>query len=77
MNVLSFKEFVRWCNERACDGCWSMGTSIMCMRIIHAVNDKPFWKRKKAWAEINEDDNVYKSIVEPINKLIAKNNGKD
>ena len=53
-----------------------MGTSIMCMRIIHAVNDKPFWKRKKAWAEINEDDNVYKSIVEPINKLIAENNGK-
>ena len=70
---MSFKEFVSWCNEMACDGCWSMGTSIMCMRIIYTVKDKPFWKRKKAWAEINADNQIYTSIVEPINKIIAKN----
>ena len=74
---MSFKEFVRWCNERACDGCWSMGTAITCMNIMHTVKDTPFWKRKKAWAEINEDDIIYKNIVEPTNKLIAENNGKD
>ena len=47
------------------------------MDIMHTVKDKPFWKRKKAWAEINEDNIIYKSIVEPTNKLIAENNGKD
>lgn len=71
--ILSFKEFVHWCNERACDGCWSMGTAIMCMDIMHMVKDKPFWKRKKAWAEINDDNIIYTSIVEPTNKMIAKN----
>ena len=21
---MKYKEFIRWCNERACDGCWGM-----------------------------------------------------
>lgn len=30
---MKFKEFVNWCNERACDGCWGTLTAINCSSI--------------------------------------------
>lgn len=30
---MKFKEFVNWCNERACDGCWGMLEAIACINL--------------------------------------------
>ena len=28
---MKFKEFAKWCNERACDGCWGMLEAMACI----------------------------------------------
>ena len=68
---MTFKEFVDWCNNRACDGCWSLGTVVACIDIIREVRRKPFWKREKYWSEHYKED-VVEQIVNPINKRIEE-----
>ena len=51
---MTFKEFREWCNDRACDGCWGMNAATICIGVISEINDKPFWKRKKAWKKNRE-----------------------
>lgn len=34
---MTYKEFFRWCNDRACDGRWSMETAISCLDIIDEI----------------------------------------
>lgn len=34
---MSYKEFFSWCNDRACDGMWSMKTAIICLDIIDEI----------------------------------------
>lgn len=34
---MTYKEFFRWCNDRACDGKWSMETAINCLDIIDEI----------------------------------------
>lgn len=36
---MTYKEFSKWCNERACDGCWGMIEAIICIRIINSVEE--------------------------------------
>lgn len=35
---MKFKEFVNWCNERACDGCWGMLEAIACINLKYYIN---------------------------------------
>ena len=54
---ITFEEFIRWANDRACDGGWGMGTAIVCIEVIDLVLAvKPiFWRKKareKKWREI-------------------------
>lgn len=65
---MTYKEFVSWCNERACDGCWSMGTAIYCIKIMNNINRLPFWKRQKEWLKVREI--VEKEVVSVINAKI-------
>ena len=44
---MKYKEFVDWCNQRACDGCWSAGTALYCIEICETINAEHFWKREK------------------------------
>ena len=69
--IMSFKEFVRWCNGRACDGCWGMNEAITCIGIMNEVTKKPFWKREKYWKEKFEGY-ALNLIVNPIEKMIAE-----
>lgn len=69
---MNFKEFVNWCNERACDGCWSVNTVVVCIGAINRVRSKPFWKREKVWQEINESEGIVNFFVEPTNKKIKE-----
>ena len=70
---MKFKDFVKWCNERACDGCWSMGTAIFCINIMDGINNLPFWKRKKEWEKIK--DTVETEVVSVINAKIQAMKG--
>ena len=65
---MTYKEFVRWCNDRACDGCWGMLTSMVCIDIIEQMKSTPFWKRKKKWKEYEQK--VEAELVNPTNEKI-------
>ena len=70
---MTYKEFVNWCNRRACDGCWSMGTAIYCIEVVKKINDLPFWKRKKEWLKVK--DTIEKDVVSVINAKIEAMKG--
>lgn len=65
---MSYKEFVRWCNNRACDGCWGFDAVLICAQIIGKINSYPFWKREKEWKKVS--DEIVNEIVIPINRKI-------
>lgn len=73
---MKFREFVRWCNERASDGCWGMYEAITCIRIMQEVREQHFWKREKYWKEKYEKD-VLNGIVNPIEKMLAEMGGAE
>ena len=39
---MKFKEFVNWCNERTCDGCWGMLEAMTCIDLINEIRKIPF-----------------------------------
>lgn len=67
MNVnleeMSYQDFKKYCNDRACDGNWSMLEAMACMDIIDKIDSikvKGLFKRKKtlearelAWKNYN------------------------
>lgn len=67
---MTYKEFMRWCNERACDGCWGKETCIRCLVIIEKVKKEPFWQRKKKWREYEQY--VVERLVNPTNEKIRE-----
>lgn len=68
---MKYKEFVDWCNQRACDGCWSANTAIYCINICGVINSYRFWKREKIW-KAQYEEHVVRDIVEVINKKMKK-----
>lgn len=66
---MTYKEFKKWCNKRACDGYWSIATADFCIAIMDMINTEPFWKREKEWQNVYKDI-VIKSVIEPIEKKI-------
>ena len=57
---MTFKEFAKWCNNRAHDGCWGLNEAWICSNVVGDIYKKPFWKRGKIWR------NEYKESVMPI-----------
>ena len=54
---ITFDEFDKWANDRACDGMWSFSDAVMCSQVVSSIlNVKPLFGRKrareKAWQEI-------------------------
>ena len=35
---MSYEDFVKFCNDRACDGKWSMIEAMACLDIINTIN---------------------------------------
>ncbi|OUO78198.1 hypothetical protein B5F53_11665 [Blautia sp. An249] len=68
---MKYREFVKWCNERACDGCWGMLEAMICIWVLEEVRKAPFWRREKVWREQYEND-VVNQIVEPTNQKIKE-----
>lgn len=70
---MTYKEFVAWCNERACDGCWSANTAIYCIEVMEKINALPFWKRKKEWLKVKNI--IETDVVAVINAKIQEMKG--
>lgn len=68
---MKFKEFVKWCNERACDGCWGMLTAMASIDLIQQVRKISFWRREKFWKE-NYEHQVLDEIVNLIEKKLEE-----
>lgn len=67
---MKYKEFKKWCNDRAHDGCWGLTEAVICISIIEDFKKTPFWKREKKWRKMEKE--IVSTIVEPINKKIAE-----
>ena len=68
---MKFKEFVNWCNERTCDGCWGMLEAMTCIDLINEIRKIPFWKREKLWKE-NCEQQVLEEIINSIEKKMKE-----
>ena len=68
---MTFKQFVQWCNERACDGCWGMLEAMQCIEVMRDVRQYPFWKREKMWKHHHMRAFV-EEIVEKTNQKIRE-----
>lgn len=68
---MKFREFVRWCNERAFDGRWGMLEAMTCIWVLGEVRKAPFWRREKVWQE-QWETKVVNEIVEPTNQKIKE-----
>lgn len=73
---MKFKEFVNWCNKKACDGCWGMLEAIACINLINEVMKIQFWKREKFWKE-NYEQQVLDEIINPIEKKLEEMKAND
>lgn len=63
---MKYKEFKKWCNDRAYDGCWSMKQAQFCIDVIQYINAHYFWQREKVWKEEYEHL-TYLQVIKPIN----------
>ena len=59
---MKYKEFVKWCNDRTCDGNWSPQMIMFCIAIMDAVRPLYFWQREKRWRELNSQLSIEKLI---------------
>lgn len=48
---MRFSQFVKWCNERACDGRWKTSEAEYCIAVMSDIRSLPPWRREKAWKE--------------------------
>lgn len=70
---MNFREFRRWCNDRACDGCWSLDVEKFCIGLLDNMQKIPFWKKRKAWNKIK--NGVIHAVVIPTNIKIQERRG--
>ena len=66
---MTFKEFTKWCNARACDGNWGLHHVLTCTSIYNEIKEIPFWKRERVFKN-KYAKHVYEEIVKPINEKI-------
>ena len=63
LEEMSYQDFKKWCNDRACDGRWDMLEAMACLHLIREIDDikvKGLFKRKatmrakeEAWKKYN------------------------
>lgn len=63
---MTYKGFLKWANDRACDGRWGLDTAMACTQMATLLYSVPWFRRKKLWKEMQGDEFV-KQIVVPVN----------
>lgn len=66
---MKYKEFKKWCNERACDGCWSLKQVQFCIEVMKYIDCHYFWQREKVWKKEYEYI-TYLQVIKPINDIL-------
>lgn len=69
---MTFKQFLEFCNERACDGCWGIDQAMTCIGVIEDVLRRLPWCREKYWRD-NYEATVGSKLVESIKERMNKN----
>ena len=69
---MKYKEFIEWCNQRACDGCWGILTAKFCIDIMREVQDQFPWKREKRWQELEKEYSIVEKVITPTNNKIKE-----
>lgn len=67
---MTLRQFRAWCNQRACDGCWSANVALYCIELMRNMEKIPWWRRRKVWGKISIA--VMDSVVGPINRKIEE-----
>lgn len=67
---MTWKEFRKWCNERACDGCWGYREALTCIQVMKYIKKLPFWRRKKTWEQVEQL--MLEKIINPTNQKIQE-----
>lgn len=67
LETMTYEEFKRYCNDRACDGRWSMLEAIACLKVIEEIDSikiKGLFKKKRTLEarELEWRRRKYKSI---------------
>ena len=65
---MTYEEFLNWCNERSCDGCWGFTEAAICIGVMNRVRNAPFGKRRKVWKKL--EPVIVEKIVNPTNEKI-------
>jgi len=72
---MKYKEFKKWCEERATDGCWGMSEAIACMMTINEIDKHFIFKREKIWQKNYAECII--PIIDEINYKIEKLKAKE
>lgn len=72
---MNWKQFQKWCNERACDGCWGFREAMSCIDVMKMMRQLPVWKREREWKKIQHRMMV--EVITPTNKKIEELLGKE
>lgn len=67
---MTYKEFKKWCNERAADGRWPLHYALYCLDVYDSIYNTHFWKREKIWREKYE--HTISFIIDDINQYYSK-----
>ena len=64
---MTYRQFVKWMNDRAADGQWGMAHSMAAVGLLTAVKEQAFWSRRKFWRNIGEA--AAKAIVADVERV--------
>ena len=72
---MTFRQFQKWCNDRACDGCWGYQEALLCIDVMSQIRRLPFWKRERVWKQI--EGRMMLEVIGPTNQKIKEITGVD
>lgn len=64
---MTFREFSRWANERACDGQWGFQHVIATQEIYAVMDNTNIFNRKSVWKKQCENRAI--EIVESVKRI--------
>lgn len=63
---MTYKGFLKWANDRACDGQWDLDVAMFCTEIATRLYSVPWFKRNKLWCALQGNE-IVQQIVNPTN----------
>ncbi len=64
---MTYKQFVKWMNDRSSDGQWGMTHAMAAVGLLMAVKEHGFWSRRRFWRDTGEA--AAKAIVADVERI--------